>query len=199
MIIHPDDMFLVKEVLWPRVQFYKRQVEIVESTFTNRETYVVAGNQLGKDFIAGFIALGAFVVCLHHNITCRIVTTSVAEHHLKVLWGEIGRYLITSAQPLMYNKGGPLTANYQEIRRRNEADAKNPTNYLVGRVSAKGEGLAGHHAEFTLFIGDEASGLDDLAYEMAQGWAKHMLFISNPNETTNFFKRNVKAGDLLAI
>lgn len=199
MIIHPDDMFLVKEVLWPRVQFFNKQVQIVESTFTNKETYVTAANKMGKDFVAGFIALGAFVVCLHQNITCRIVTTSVAEHHLKVLWGEIGRYLTTSAQPLMHTKGGPLTANYQEIRRHNEADSKNPINYLVGRVSAKGEGLAGHHAEFTLFIGDEASGLDDLAYEMAQGWAKHMLFISNPNQTTNFFKRGVKAGDLVAL
>jgi len=79
-----------------------------------------------------------------------------------------------------------------------EREAKNPLNYLVGRVSQKGEGLAGHHAEFTMFVGDEASGLDNEAYQAAQGWAKYMLIIGNPNPTRNFFYRAVTAGDLLA-
>jgi hypothetical protein len=125
----------------------------------------VAGNQLGKDFVAAFIAVVAFLICLGRKITCRIVTTSVAEHHLKVLWGEISRFITTSRRPLVYdslkNPFGILLVNYQEVRRTEERAAKNPLNYLVGRVSQKGEGLAGHHAEFTMFVGDEASGLDD--------------------------------------
>ncbi len=198
-LIHPHDILILKETLWPDVVFYDKQIEIIDSTFLNKETHVVAGNQLGKDFIGGFIALTGFLICQVRGITCRIVTTSVAEHHLKVLWGEIGRFWTTCKVPLDRRKGGPLVINYQEIRRAEERDAKNPTNYLVGRVSAKGEGLAGHHAQFTLLIGDEASGLSKQAYEMAQGWAKHMLFIGNPNPGSEFFEQSVEAGDLLAV
>ncbi len=170
---------------------------MIDATLTSRETYVPAGNKLGKDYIAGFIALGCFIICHRKGITCRIVTTSVAEHHLKVLWGEVGRFLATSRVPLLASQGGSLVVNYQEVRRASEAEAKNPLNYLVGRVSAKGEGLAGHHAEFSMIIGDESSGLDDVAYEMAQGWAKHMLFLGNPNPTQNFWRRNIAKGDLV--
>lgn len=195
-MINPRYLLGMKEVLWPDVWFYDKQVEIIKSTCLNRETYAVAGNKLGKDFVTGFIPVGVFLACIALGKTCRIVTTSVAEHHLKVLWGEIGRFISTSRVPLLAAKGGPLVVNYQEIRRADEATMKNPLSYLVGRVSAKGEGLAGHHAEVTLGIGDEASGLAEDVYKMMQGWAQHMLFIGNPNPTTNFFYRGVKAGDM---
>lgn len=202
--IHPDDLFVLKEVLWPYnavgkpLNFHSKQVEIVESVLTCPETYVPAANKMGKDFICGFIAPAVFVVCAAKGITCRIVTTSVAEHHLKVLWGEIGRFVTTSRKPLVGRAEDQFTMNYMEMRRASEANAKNPLNYLVGRVSERGEGLAGHHAEFTMLIGDEASGLDDKVHEMGQGWAKSMLFIGNPNPCNNFFRKAVKDGNLVA-
>ncbi len=195
-IPHIDDLLAIKAVLWPDVRFYDRQIEVIESHCDNVETDVPAGNKLGKDFVTGFIVLADFLWCLYNEVTCRIVTTSVAEHHLKVLWGEVGRFVITSSQPLLAREGGPLVMNYQEIRRSTEAEAKNPLNYLVGRVSAKGEGMSGHHAEFTLMVGDEASGLDDDVYLMGQGWAKRFLFIGNPNNCENFWRKGIEAGDL---
>ena len=158
--------------------------------------------------MTGFIALCFFLRAMKLGMTCRVVTTSVAEHHLKVLWGEIGRFLVDCKVPLLVRDSGPLVVNHMEVRRASEVDAKNPLNYLVGRVSEKGEGLAGHHADWTLGIGDEASGIDDKVYEMFQGWAsgtpgrrgrglKRMLFIGNPNPTDNFFKKACKAGDLV--
>lgn len=200
-MIHPDDALALKEFLWPEVKFYDKQVQIIDSVFRNRETYVPAGNKLGKDFIAGFITLTAFLLCRFHTpkpLTCRIITTSVAEKHLNVLWGEIGRYIGTSSKPLLSQHGGPLVVNSFEIRRAEEMEQKKPYNYIAGMVYDDPEKLAGHHAEWTLFIGDEASGLDDKAYEMAQGWAHHMLLIGNCNPCANFFKRGVKGGDLLA-
>lgn len=198
MLVHPDDALTLKELLWPEVEFYDKQVEIVDSVFRNRETYVPAGNKLGKDFIAGFIALSAFLICKYQGVTCRIVTTSVAEKHLNVLWGEIGRFIGTASQPLMTQYGGPLVVNAFEIRRAEEMEQKKPYNYLAGMVYDDPEKLAGHHADWTLFVGDEASGLANKAYEMAQGWAHHMLLIGNPNSCANFFKTGVKSGDLLA-
>ena len=198
MLVHPDDALMLKEVLWPEVQFYDKEIEVVDSTFRNRETYVTAGNKLGKDFIAGFICVSAFLICKYNGITCRIVTTSVAERHLNVLWGEIGRYVATASQPLLYQYGGPLVLNSLEMRRAEELEQKKPYNYLTGMVYEDPEKLAGHHAEYTLFVADEASGIDNKAYEMAQGWAAHMLIIGNPNPTTNFYYKGVMGGDLLA-
>lgn len=186
---------------WPHVRWYDKQVECIYSVEETPETICVAGNKLGKDYVTGFIALCLFIRCVITDQTCRIVTTSVAEHHLTVLWGEIGRFLSTSAQPLLAKDGGPLIVNHMEVRCKSEMKSKNPLSYLVGRVSAKGEGLAGHHADVTLGIGDEASGLDNACREMFQGWAKRMLWIGNPNPcpTNHFFFEAVRSSDLLAV
>lgn len=196
------DHFAFQKEMWPQYSLYDKQREIARSVERDDETYITAGNKLGKDFTAGEICVNIFLRCLKLNIGCRIVTHSVAEHHLKVLWAEIARFVTTCKRPLIYdskeNPHGPLIMNYMEIRRASEADARNPQNYLIGRVSEKGEGLAGHHAEWTLFVSDEASGGDDVAYKMAQGWAKHMLIFGNPNACTNYFYRGVKGGDIRA-
>jgi hypothetical protein len=68
-------------------------------------------------------------------------------------------------------------------------------SYLLGMVSQKGEGMAGHHARYTLGIIDEASGVDDLVYTQMDTWAKRKLIIGNPNPTENFFKKLVVGGD----
>lgn len=195
MLVNIDPLKLIT-LLWPDVKLYKEQREVVMSVEKSRETYVVAGNQLGKDYIAGLIVVNVFLRCMKAGKTCRIVTTSVAEHHLKVLWGEVSRFVTSCKYPLLHKQGGPLIMNHMELRRASEYNAKNPLNYAVGRVSAKGEGLAGHHAEVTLFVADEASGVDDTAYEMAQGWAKRMLIFGNPNPCGNFFYKGVNAGNL---
>ena len=36
-LIKPDDVFVLKEVLWPHVHFYRKQVEIIESVLLNDE------------------------------------------------------------------------------------------------------------------------------------------------------------------
>lgn len=187
--IRPNDVFRLQADFWPGVTLYSRQVEIIRSALTRRETHVPAGNKLGKDFVAGLLALSCFVLCEAKGITCRIVTTSVAGHHLAVLWGEVGRFITTASAPLLHEKGGTLVLNHQELRRASEREARNPLNYVVGLVSAKGEGLAGHHADFTMLIGDESSSLDDQVHEMGQGWAKHMLFLGNPNPCQNFWRK----------
>lgn len=178
-----------------RLRIAPYQREIILSVRDNVETVVVAGNKLGKDWVAGFICVWAFAC---HPVA-RIVTTSVAEHHLKVLWGEIGRWLATSYLPLLKARGGPLVELSQEVRRADEASSRNPLSYLVGRVcSGEGEGLAGHHAPYTLGVVDEASGVDDRAYEQMQGWMKRSLLIGNPNNCpeSQFFRRMAEEGDI---
>lgn len=180
--------------LWPDVRFYDKQVEIILSVEQNKKTYVPAGNMLGKDFVAGFIALGSFI--LHKK--ARIVTTSVKDDHLRVLWGEIGNFARTAKYPLDLKNGGTLIFKHREINKFRDGQYCE-ISYLKGMVSEKGEGLAGHHAPYNLFIGDEASGLDDQVMRVgAETWAKKYLLIGNPLPCTNFFFKEVMGGDLKA-
>lgn len=187
--------------MWPDISFYKQQREIIESVQWNDQTYVPAGNMLGKDFVAAFIALHFFI----SRHPCRVVTTSADYSQLEnVLWGEIRRYVQTAKYPLTFDKGGPLIFNHLHIKK---VVGGKPCgiSYLIGRVAAKGEGMLGHHCPRgpggeprTLFIADEASGVEDVTYERADTWAHRMLIIGNPYPCSNFFYKGVKGGDLLA-
>ncbi len=170
---------------------YDKQREIAYSVRDNDETYVPAGNQLGKDFVAGFLAIWYFM--LYEEV--RVITTSVKDDHLRVLWGEIGRFIDTAVHPLSVTKGGPWIINHREIRKVVNGEVCK-ISYLKGMVSMKGEGMAGHHAPHTLIIGDEASGIDDLVYTQSDTWAKSKLLIGNPNPCTNFFFHAVEEGDV---
>lgn len=73
----------------------------------------------------------------------------------------------------------------------------------MGRVAARGEGMLGHHVAErgdgvprTLFVADEASGVDDVSYDRADTWAKRKLVIGNPYPCNNFFYKGVKGGDV---
>jgi phage terminase large subunit len=190
-----DDPLGLKDCLWPDVRFYDRQEEIILSVRDNRETYVVSGHQLGKDFCGSFTALWFYLT----RSPCRIVTTSVKESHLMILWGELNRFIETSAIPLSSKNGGPLIINYREIKKM-IGGTPCSISYLIGAVSRRGEGLAGHHAPHTLLLVDEASGVDDMVYERASTWAKKVLVIGNPYPSSvggTFFEKAVKGGDIV--
>lgn len=182
-------------LFWPDVIFYKKQREVIYSLEENDETWVVAGNMLGKDYVAGFICVRFFL--RHLGDSCRIVTTSVKDDHLRVLWGEIGQFVDRSRFPLSHKKGGPLVVMHREIRKivRGEVDK---ISYLLGMVSEKGEGMAGHHAAYTLGVIDEASGVDRIVYTQMDTWAKKKLIFGNPNPGSDFFEKEVEAGDIVA-
>jgi len=193
-------------ILWPDVKFYDREVEILYSLVDNDETVCVAGNMLGKDYTAAFAVLWFFLT----RSPCRVVTTSVDATQLEgVLWGEIRRFIQTSRYPLEVERGGPLLVNHLHLRKVfTSGDKKGQTcgvSYCIGRVAAKGEGMLGHHIAATgdgiprtLFVADEASGVEDISYERADTWANRKLIIGNPYACSNFFYRSIKGGDIIA-
>lgn len=205
---HPkQDPLVLSKQLWPNLQMYQKQREVLASVWDNDETYVPAGNMLGKDWIAGMIVLLFFLQ--HHPV--RIVTTSVADRHLIVLWSAINEFISLASVPLLQADGGPLVVNHRQIKKVYKGEIC-PISYVVGMVAESPEKMAGHHAPNTLFVADECSGLWDQYYTKAQGWAgggghvlpdgratrKRMLFIGNPYHCSNFWRRNIEAGDLLA-
>ena len=208
LVAHLRDPLGVARFYWPEVNFYQQQRDIIRSVRDNDETFVVAGNKLGKDYVAGFIALGAF---LFPNVflrprgswiksqEVRIITTSVKDDHLRVLWGEIGRFIQQCKYPLLAEQGGPLIVNHRDIRKlvgpkREECKI----SYLRGMVSQKGEGCAGHHAAHTLGIADEASGVEDITYTQFGTWTQRLLAFGNAMPSNGFFRKAIKGGDLPA-
>lgn len=193
---------LLVHTLWPEVELYSKQYDILYSLRDNDETFVHAGNMLGKDFVAGLAVLWFFLT----RSPVRVVTTSADYSQLEsVLWGEIRRFMSSSRVPLNADKGGPIIVNHLHLRKRRGDDVCG-ISYCIGRVAAKGEGMLGHHvAEVgdgiprTLFVADEASGVDDVSYERADTWARRKLVIGNPYPPSPgcmFFYKGVKGGNL---
>ncbi len=188
------DPVTFQQLCWPDLRLYDKQIEILESVRDNDETVVPAGNKLGKDFIAGFIALWFFC----SRSPAKVVTTSSSQPQLKaVMWGEIRRFINTSKYQL------PIQYNDLLIRQLMGDGTLEPRSYLQGLTSNEEENLQGHHLELgedgkarTLAIFDEASSIDTKFYNAADTWAHKKLIIGNPLPCVNFFFKKVKLGDV---
>lgn len=192
----PPDPFEFARVMWPDVRFYGKQREAVYSAMENDETYVPAGNMLGKDFVTGFICLYAFLT----RHPCRIVTTSAKDDHLRVLWGEINRFIQTAKYPLEAKKGGPLIVNHQDIKKVVRGEVCK-ISYLTGMVASPQSiaAMQGHHVADVgdgipraFFVSDESSSVPDEYYQKAKTWFHRMIAIGNTWPCNNFFFRAVE-------
>lgn len=216
--------------MWPHAYFPSKLQDIVWSVKTSVRTLVVAGNQLGKDWILGRICLsfwhspwtyfdlayfdevdqreemrlyaasrGQTVRDLPEYLVHqrRIVTTSVKDKHLNVLWGEIGNAWRTCSVDLAER----YVMNDKEIRFKEELEGtrgKNVKSYLMGEVSGAEnmEGLTGHHAPYALGAVDEASGMSNKVAEALATWTKREVYIGNPKPCNNVYKSEYLKGDL---
>lgn len=204
------DPLALSDELWPHITFYRKQKEIIYSVWDNDETVVPAGNELGKDFIGGAIAV-LFFLSRH---PCRICTSSTTDYHLDVLWSEINRFIDEAVYPLEYGKGGPLILGHRSIKKVVNG-VLCPISKIRGIVPAPGKeaALQGFHVDSSdgvprnLWMCDEASGANDAMYRVATGWAKRRYIFGNPWPCTNFFYRAVEGnlttkdpgGDLLRV
>lgn len=177
---------------WPHVRLYDKQVQILESIRDNDTTISVAGNMLGKDFIAGLANIWFFA----SRTPARGLTTSVDQDQLEgVLWGEMRRFLKEARFPL------PIQMNFLLMRKIiGKKGELCPISELVGRVARTGEGYLGRHLPRDIprsFVThDEASSIDDTNLNATDTWAHRTLLIGNPYPCTNRFYKSVKRGDL---
>jgi hypothetical protein len=191
-----DPVTFVAE-LWPDIKLYDKQAEIMYSVQENDDTIVVAGNALGKDFIAGLIVLWFF--CSRRP--ARVVTTSVQFEQLNdVLWGEIRNFISTAKYQL------PIHYNHMKIRQTYNSGRLVDKSEIVAQVPNTAEGILGRHLPRgpnrqprTLLVGDEVSGMDDNIWEKTETWAQRRLAIGNPFDCENFFKRAYEEGDILRV
>lgn len=196
----PQDPYQLQQFFWPTVTLYDKEWDVIYSVERNDITTVKSCNMAGKDFIAGFICP---TTMLKHN-ECRIVTTSVVDDHLRVLWDEIRWWVEESSFPwdrgnkgvLLAAKGGPFLFNHRDIRMRTDLGYSNKS-YLKGMVSETGEKMSGHHArDMTMLVVDEASSMNDLVMTFAEGWCRKFFLFGNPNECQNRYRRLCDGGDV---
>lgn len=207
---------------WPSVSFYKEQRDIIYSVRDNDETIVPAANQMGKDFVAAFIAIWWMM----RTRPARVLATSPQFSQLDdVLWGEIRKLIRASKMPLttpIVTSNGtkvtyPLHVTQMKMRQVRNNGSFVDTGECVGQAVNKGEALLGRHLPritndkswtkhyklmgesgipTTLLIVDEASGMEDEPYDKSETWAHRRLVIGNTYPTTNFFYKGVQGGDV---
>lgn len=199
-----DPLALAKR-LWPQYTFYKEQQEFIQSVCCANpvgadETYVPAGNMMGKDFGAGRINV-LFALTRH---PFRIVWCSATDKHLAVIFAETVRAIQDAAQPLLADKGGNLLVNHHLIRWVFQDGPHKgemcPISYIQGLVASEQTqaALQGHHVANvgdgiprTLFGIDECSSVPDRYIKMGDTWANRILGIGNTWECENWWKKRV--------
>ena len=170
-----DDPIQTFGALWPQYKLWYKQAEIIRSVWENRETFVYAGNELGKDFTAGAIIVMTFLMFDE----CRIVATSVSDRQLAVLWGETQRFIYDSAVPLTVDEGGFWVVNHHHVYkyRKGKVDT---ISYIKFMVAGKGETLEGHHAnDMTLAVIDEACHDSETDVLTNEGWKRFSSLTGN--------------------
>jgi hypothetical protein len=141
-----------------------------------------SGHGVGKTSVLSWIVLGWLLTRFPAKIPC----TAPTAHQLEdVLWGEIGKW---------YRTLHPFLQGLLELKRdRIELTAVPTQSFAVARTARREqpEAFQGFHAENLLFIADEASGIDDLIFEVGEGAmstpkAKTIL-AGNPTRISGYF------------
>ena len=144
-----------------------------------------SGHGVGKTCFMAWSALW-YLIC--HN-PVRIPATAPSSHQLNdVLWSEIARWhsVLKQTNPFLADQ---IVISNERIY---QADNKKGA-FAVARTSRRDqpEALQGFHCPNMLFLIDEASGVPDVVFEVAEGAlaseGAKVLMCSNPTRKSGFF------------
>lgn len=141
---------------------------------------IASGHGTGKSTLMAWLILWA--------LTCfddvKIPTTAPTAHQLNdVLWTEVRKW--GARLPSLWKNALEVTAD--QVR------YAGCTGFAVARTGRKEnpEALQGFHAENLFFLIDEASGVDDVVFQVAQGALStpgaRVLMAANPTRTSGYF------------
>lgn len=143
---------------------------------------IKSGHGTGKSTLMSWLILWALTV--HADVKCP-VTAPTAHQLSDVLWAEIRKW--GSRLPSLWRDALEVTAD--TVRYNGCA------GYAVARTGRKEnpEALQGFHAETLCFFCDEASGIDDVVFQVAQGALStegaRIIMAANPTRTSGYFFR----------
>jgi hypothetical protein len=177
-----DPVRFCKEVLgiWP----HKKQCEILESLCNYKSVSVASGHKCGKSLIWAVMALW-FYCCFDGG---RVVIMAATDRQVNsIIWKEVRRLTRKSVVPI---------PNAAEIHLKAAAGLVNPIDdsEIKGYTAKTPEAVAGTSGHSTLYLFDEASGIDDAIFSAMDGntaggnsW---MCLISNPTKAEGEFYRS---------
>lgn len=174
-----DPVMFVEAMLGVKPEKWQRK--FLQNVMDNPRCAVKSGHGVGKTAVLSWLILW-WLITRH---PCKVVCTANTAHQLSdVLWAEAkkwGRQL-----PDVF---------YQQLEMKTDKINLEGANdsYAVARVSRREnpEALQGFHSENLLFIIDEASGVDDMIFEVGEGSLStpnaKVVMTGNPTRTSGYF------------
>lgn len=174
-----DPLVFVESVLGATPERW--QVEVLEALPNNLRIAVKSGHGVGKTALEAWIIIW-FLVC---HSPSKVPCTAPTAHQLKdILWAEIRKWI--NKLPTWLQTQFDLTSDRLSL---------SEDTFAVARTARKEnpDAFQGFHEDNLLFVCDEASGIDEVIFEVAQGalstkGARIVLF-GNPTKTSGYFYR----------
>lgn len=177
--IHDDPVFFVENIIGATPQ--KWQANALMAIAKNDRVSVKSGHGVGKTAFQSWLTLW----WLFSHYPCKVAITANTAHQLSdVLWTEIDKW----ARQLPEGFKNLLEFKSDKISLKGASDS-----FAVARTSRKEnpEALQGFHSENMLFLVEEASGVPDVVFQVAEGalstkGAKTVM-CGNPTRSDGFF------------
>lgn len=157
------------------------QAEALKNLELHDKIAIRSGHGVGKSTLMAWV--GIWWLSTHYP--AKVACTAPSAHQLEdVLWSEIR---------LWHRNMNPAFRDQIEISGDRMYLKANPASFAVARTSRKEqpEALQGFHARYMLFLIDEASGIPDNIFEVAEGALStpgaKVIMAANPTRTSGYF------------
>ncbi len=175
-----DPVQFVREVWNPEIEAF--QIEALQELAKSGRISIRSGHGVGKTTLLAWITIWHMTCFFPQKTPCTAPSSPQLED---VLWPEIGKWL------------GKMPDQWRELydfkSERLEFAAAPKESFAVARTARKEkpEALQGFHEDNLLFIIDEASGVEDIIFEVAQGALStpgaKVVMASNGTRTSGYF------------
>ena len=195
LALRDDPILFVRTCLQAEPQKWQR--EALENIVKHNRLSIRSGHAVGKTTFLSWTIL--WWLCTHYP--SKIAATANSASQLEqILWPEIQKWY------------GRMPQGFQDELefRSDKITLKNaPDSFCVSRTSRREnpEALQGFHSPNMLFIIDEASGVPDIIFEVAQGAMStpgaKTIMVGNPNRSTGYFydsfERNIASWKTMTV
>ena len=177
--LHNDPVLFVESVLKATPQKWQREALI--GIRDNDKVAIKSGHGVGKTAFQSWLVLWWMLT----HYPCKIAVTGNTQHQLQdVLWTEVDKW---------YRKLPDGFKSQLEIKSDKISLAGAKDSFCSLRVSRREqpEALQGFHSENMLFICEEASGIPDIIFEVAEGSLStenaKVVMCGNPTRSDGYF------------
>lgn len=175
-----DPVLFVVDMWNPNIEDF--QLEALKELVESGRISIRSGHGVGKTTLLAWIVIWHMTCFFPQKTPC---TAPSAPQLEDVLWPEIGKWL--GKIPEQWRE------HYDFKNERLEFKQAPKQSFAVARTARKEkpEALQGFHEDNLLFIIDEASGVEDIIFEVAQGALStpgaKVVMTSNPTRTSGYF------------